>query len=121
MARAIVDSGADRTTVPVAWAPHLGIDLLHDCMEDEALTAAGSSQHYVFTDGVWVELLGEEVLIPVINFAPGSMVALGRNDFFDEHLVMIDQRGKRFFLESYPARKEDDPDDDDQFEVALAG
>jgi hypothetical protein len=34
---------------------------------------------------------------------------------------MVDQRGQRFFLERHPDREEDDPDDDDQLDVALAG
>jgi hypothetical protein len=120
--RAIVDSGADRTTLPANWAPLLGIDLLHDCIEEEPITAGGPTTHYAFGGGLWVELLGEEVLIPVVNFSHTLVFSLlGRQDFFDRYLVMIDQPGKRFFLERHPDREEDDPDDDDQLDVALAG
>lgn len=117
--RAIVDSGADRTTLPAHWARLLGIDLINDCVEDKTITGGGEATHYAFGGGIWADLLGEQILIPLVSFAPMLPFAfLGRDDFFERYLVVVDQRGKRFFLERHPDREEDEDDDPDVVLVA---
>jgi hypothetical protein len=114
---AIVDSGADYTTVSDEWAKVLGIDLETDCIPVEPTTAGGPTTHYVYTGGVWIEVLRDRLLIPAIFFAKDLRRSLlGRKDFFVHYLVAFDQRNSRFFLERLPVL---DDDDDDELDKAL--
>jgi hypothetical protein len=126
-AYALIDSGADSTTFSAEWAALLGISLEDHCEPVRALAAVeggdeGKFFYYAYTDGLTVEVAGEELFLPVVLFCKGLPFAvLGRRDFFDRYLVTFDQRNLRFFLERLPDPEEDhgelgrlpDPEGDD--------
>jgi Aspartyl protease len=115
--RAIVDSGADNTTLPEEWAKVLGIDLASDCLPMRASTAGAPSKVYAYTGGLRVEILREQLLLPTVCFSRElEQPLLGRRDFFTHYLVAFDQRNSRFFLERLPIL---DDDDDDELDKAL--
>jgi hypothetical protein len=127
VARAIVDSGADNTTLPADWADQLDIDLETECVKLRPTVAVAIPRnvdddehvHYVYPDGLWVEILGERLLLPTVSFCKGlTQSLLGRRDFFPHYLVAFDQRNLRFFLERLHDPEEDD--DPDELGAALA-
>lgn len=117
--RGLVDSGADRTTLSSEWAYLLGIDLEVDCAKEEVTLADGTpSWRYVYLDGLSIEVAGDDLFLDVVQFCERPPCAiLGRRDLFDRHLVLIDQRNQRFYLERVPV---DDEDDDPDVEFAVA-
>jgi hypothetical protein len=119
-ARALIDSGSDYTVFSHEWADLLGIDLINDCLPVDQKTAAGDPcVHFMYTRGLHVEVADERYTIPLVMFCMGLPIAiLGRYNFFERYLVMIDEPRRRFFLERQP---EDHPDDDDQLDHALVG
>jgi len=112
-ARALVDSGADFTTFSAEWAALLHIDLDEDCTKEPVTVASGATAyHYVYTDGLEVEVVGEKLKLDVVKFCKGLRLAyLGRKDFFGRYLVLFDQRELRFFLERRIDPDEGDDDD----------
>lgn len=120
-ARAMVDSGADYVTFSTDWARRLGIDIHVDCEPALASVADGrTSKRYVYTEGLEVEVAGERILLPVVMFCENLPIALlGRHDFFERYLVLVDQPNHRFFLERLPDIDDDDPDDDVELDPAL--
>ncbi len=119
-ARALIDSGADHITFSTDWAELLGIDIYVDCEPAIASVADGRlSRRYVYTDGLEVEVADERILLPVVMFCENLPIALlGRHEFFDRYLVLVDQPNHRFFLERLP-RPEEDEDDDPEPDLAL--
>lgn len=111
-ARAIVDSGADQTTLSHEWAEVLGIDLERDCSPVKASIASEQEAiHWAYTEGLWVEVLNESLFLPVAMFCKKLPVTLlGRRDFFDRYLVLFDDRMHRFFLERRPDLGDDGPE-----------
>jgi|HubBroStandDraft_6_1064221.scaffolds.fasta_scaffold247370_2 hypothetical protein len=114
---ALVDSGADFTTFSDQWAELRGIDLERDCEREEVgVMDERPSWRYSYADGLNIEVAGELMFLPLVKFCKKApFAALGRKDFFDRYLVLIDDREHRFFLERLPnpdERKRDDPDDD---------
>jgi Aspartyl protease len=99
--RAIVDSGADATTLPIEWARQLGIDVDRDCVREPCGTAGGETTGFVYLGSVKAIVLGEHITLTV-TFNEGLDVALlGRRDFFFWYKVEFDQRAKSFTLERY--------------------
>lgn len=99
--RAIVDSGADSTTLPTEWASKLGIDLDRDCVLKPCGTAGGETTGYAYPGDVEVIVLGKRLTItPTFNKGL-DVVLLGRRDFFFWFRVTFDQRAKTFTLERY--------------------
>lgn len=99
---ALLDSGADNTMFPLAWAKAFGIDQ-NACVEDDCNTVGGPAKQYVWSPGL-------DASVPVMNcdvhlnacFADGlAVVILGRHDFFDAFRVSFDQRAQSFTLQSY--------------------
>lgn len=119
-ALALVDTGADYTTLSDEWAELLGIDLEKDCTPMEvSIVDERTSTRYCYTGGLEIELVGEKLFLPTVMFCKGLPIAvLGRRDFFYRYLVLIDHRQKRFFLERMADPEEDD-DDDPDLSVAL--
>lgn len=104
---AIIDSGADCTTLPIEWAGKLGIDPEADCVEVPCITAAGEGTQLAYPDGIEAVILGERLPLSA-TFNPGlDCVLLGRRDFFDWYRVLFDQRSKSFTLDPYPERPGD--------------
>ncbi len=98
-------------------------DPISPATSESALIAAAEAAHtvktlqYEFTgsrefDGLWVEVLGEKLLLDTVLFcADLAQTFLGRRDFFRHYLVAFDQRNLRFFLERLLDRDEDDDPD----------
>jgi hypothetical protein len=113
-ARALIDSGADYITFSTDWAKLLGIDIHIDCAPATASVADGRvSKRYVYTDGLEIEVADERLLLPVVMFCEDLPIALlGRHDFFERYLVLLDQPNLRFFLERLPDTDDSDDEDD---------
>lgn len=102
-ARAIVDSGADHTTLSGDWAEILGIELEKDCFPIKAEVAGKPTTHWAFGTGLEVEVLGEPLFLPIAVFCPDlPVLLLGRRDFMERYFVMIDEPNKRFYIERRP-------------------
>lgn len=117
-----IDTGADITTLDADWAPQLGINLEHDCTRQEV--GAASDQpvyHYCYADGLTIKILGEDLFLPLVMFCKRKGIALlGRYDFFQRYLVLIDEPHKRFFLERLPDPVDDDEDDERDLDALAA-
>lgn len=101
---AILDSGADCTTIPVEMAPQLEVNIDLDCVRQECKGVGGAAIAYTFPDGVVGRVLGERYPLRA-SFVDGlDIVLLGRMDFFDWHRVSFDQRAKTFTLTPYEER-----------------
>lgn len=97
----LIDSGADRSVLPVAWAHHLGIDLEADCQESNSRTAGGMTTCYEVEGGVDAMILGERVTLQA-SFNRGlPWVLLGRDDFFSHFKVSFEHRAQQFTLQLY--------------------
>lgn len=118
---ALVDSGADFTTLSDEWANLLGIDLERDCeTEHVSVVDERPSLRYSYADGMNIEVAGELMFLPLVKFCKElPMTVLGRRDFFDRYLVLVDDRSHRFFLERLPNPEDDDPDDDVELDREL--
>jgi hypothetical protein len=98
----LLDSGADNSTFPLAWAKQLGIDK-EQCEIGECNTVAGKTKQYVWPDGVeaQVQAMGKTIRL-FAAFTEGlPVVVLGRHDFFAEFKVTFDQRACTYTLEPY--------------------
>jgi hypothetical protein len=111
---ALVDTGADYTTLPADWAKLLGIGLYRDCEEIEAqVVDREPSIRYSYTGGLAIQVLGERLFLPTVMFCEGLTIGvLGRKDFFYRYLVLLDQRRHRMLVERQADPDDDDPDDD---------
>jgi hypothetical protein len=99
---AIVDSGADATIFPAAWAAMVGIDIERDCVPRRCGTAAGETTVHCCRGGVEAIVLGERLRLGA-TFSQGlRFVLLGRRDFFNCFRVCFDQRAETFTVERYP-------------------
>ena len=117
-ALALVDTGADYTTLSDEWAELLGIDIEKDCQPMEvSIVDKRTSIRYCYTEGLTIEVVGEKLFLPTVMFCREPPIAvLGRRDFFYRYLVLIDHRQKRFFLERMADPEEDD---DPDLDIAL--
>jgi hypothetical protein len=98
---AILDSGADSTTFPLAWAARIGIDVERDCVPAPCDTAAGGTTGFYYPGDVEAIVMGEPLPLSA-TFNPGlGVVLLGRSDFFDWYKVLFDQRAKIFTIERH--------------------
>ena len=97
----IVDSGADYSFIPLAFASTLGIDLAA-CKREDCNTAGGMSTQYIWQAGLDAEVqaLGMNVHLKTA-FSETPFVLLGREDFFEAFKISFDHRGLKFTLESY--------------------
>lgn len=118
-AHALVDSGADNTTLSAEWARLLSIDLKKDCHPVRAWAAVDHEKpvwHYCYTEGLTVEVLDEKMFLPVVMFCTGLPVALlGRRDFFRRYIIAFDEQRRRYFLE-----RQLDPDEDEYNDLIQA-
>lgn len=98
-----MDSGADYSVFPSAWASHLGIDL-STCEKQDCETAGGpAKQYYCNNQTVEAEIqsMNERVQL-VAAFSDVIPVGLlGRGDFFAVFKVSFDERTQTFRLEKY--------------------
>ncbi len=101
MTRALLDTGADFTTFSHAWAEMLGIDLQDDCTPvDVSVAADENTTHLMYDKGMEIEVVGERMVLPIVFFCVNLPVALlGRRDFFNRYLVLLDNRESHFYLE----------------------
>jgi len=100
-ARAIVDSGADYSFIPITFAQHLGVDPAQ-CVQERCNTAGGVSTLYIWQAGLEAEIQQMRMRIHLKTaFSETPFVLLGREDFFNAFKVAFDQRAQRFTLERY--------------------
>jgi hypothetical protein len=94
---ALVDSGADSSTFPVAMMGVLGVSL-SQCVEGQCTTPAGPAPMYTYPPGLRAQLDGTEVHLAG-TFTPGQTVLLGRADFFSRYLLVgFNERAQTFML-----------------------
>lgn len=106
-AMALIDSGADCSMFPAAWARRIGIDLESDCEKTSAETAGGPADSYVYEPGISV-VIEDKTYGVHATFSKNLPVGLlGRQDFFVHHRVTFDERAKTFTLEPYDAHPEE--------------
>ena len=99
---ALVDSGADISTFPKAWASLLGIDFDVDCVSINGNTASGkdnSQRRYM--PGIHGLVLGHKVPLCAVFHPEIPVALLGREDFMNYFKVAFDQRRKVFIVEAY--------------------
>jgi hypothetical protein len=112
-ALALVDSGADRSIFPAAWAPALGIDLDQDCEQAPGNTAGGATTNFNYAAGIEAIFMGKRIKL-FATFNPGlPLILLGREDFFDTFHVSFDQRAKTMTISEYEASDLDAEADDE--------
>lgn len=118
-----IDTGADITTLDADWGLRLGIDLERDCTRQEVGAASDRPvYHYCYAEGLTIKALGEDLFLPLVMFCKRRGIALlGRYDFFQRYLVLIDEPRKRFFLERLPDPVDDDEDDERDLDAIAAG
>lgn len=97
----LIDSGADRSVLPVSWARHLGIDLDDDCEEASSRTAGGMATCYEYPAGIEAIILGHKVTLQASFNRDLPWVLLGRDDFFSYFKVSFEHRAQQFTLRLY--------------------
>ncbi len=97
----LIDSGADNSSFPAAWAEPLGIDLGCDCTAESCNTAGGAAKNHVLPAGIEAVMLGRYIRLAAAFNELLPFALLGREDFFGSFKVAFDQRGERFTLEAY--------------------
>lgn len=90
--RALVDSGADRTVFPSAWADAFGIDLA-TCKPADGRTAGGDAKILVSIETVTARFDDRRFGIHPCFMDGLHRALLGRDDMFEHFIVTIDQRG----------------------------
>ncbi len=92
---ATLDTGADITTLDADWAPQLGIDLANDCELVEVGAASDKPvYHHCYAEGLMIDVVGEPLFLPLVMFCKREGIALlGRQDFFQRYLALIDEPG----------------------------
>jgi len=100
--RALVDSGADVSLMPLEWAFDLG--LASNLRRERVIeTASGFGRLAQYDDAVQVEIRGSARIIRVgASFAEGlPFMLLGRADFFRAFRVLFDERAQTLTLDEY--------------------
>ncbi len=95
----IVDSGADVSLFPSAWAEPLGIQIA-DCETVIGGSASGGGQYHYWPEPIQATLLGKAFKLEAV-FGGNSEVLLGREDFLAQFELRLDQKKRRFFLDPY--------------------
>jgi hypothetical protein len=98
---ALLDSGADCSTFPSAWAAKIGIDVKKDCEACPGGTAGGTTTNYVYAPGVHAIVRKEKHTLKAVFNDGLGVILLGRDDFFSYYKVFFDQRAKTFTLTPY--------------------
>jgi len=88
---ALIDSGADATTLPDEWAEVLGIDL-DECPAVKVKTGSGITFHPEWTEPLSITVAEHKIEVVRPRFAPIHVVILGRRDFFMNFKVEFDER-----------------------------
>lgn len=96
--RALVDSGADYSILPTSYAHYLGVDL-DACDERPATTAGGTGKVLVHPLSLEAEIEAMNVRFAMAYTKQGNTILLGREDFFKEFRVTIDEPAQTFTLE----------------------
>lgn len=95
----LLDTGADTSQFPAAWAAVLGIDLAKDCQDAPGTTAGGTTTNSIYSGGMEAIVMGTKVKLAA-NFNRGlPIILLGRDDFLAYYTATFEQAKKRFTLE----------------------
>lgn len=98
----LLDSGADGSCFPEAWAEVLGIDL-DGCEQHSVQTGGGIGCHYDWHERLWLTVAGIDVRVRA-TFGPVGVAILGRHDFFAHFYVEIDEKAKLTHIEPHGSR-----------------
>jgi hypothetical protein len=96
----LVDSGADYSILPTSYANYLGVDL-RACEERPCTTAGGSGTVLVHPMRLEAEIQAMSLRFAMMSAFTehASTILLGREDFFKEFRVTIDEPAQTFTLE----------------------
>lgn len=98
----LVDSGADLTTMPIAWANELGVDLKRGTTKEIRMTlGAQPRKAYAPRETLIAEIAGRRVTLEPV-FAGVDELTLGRADLFHAFRVTFDERARELVLDPYP-------------------
>jgi len=90
--RALVDSGADGSVFPEDFADALEVNL-EECEQVKVHTGNGLAIHYCADKPVEAEIVGRVVGLRA-TFGPIGVPVLGREDFFSQFYVEIDEKNR---------------------------
>jgi hypothetical protein len=88
----LVDSGADGSVFPEEFAETLGVDL-EKCEQAKVHTGNGLAIHYCHAEPVKALIAGRKVDLRG-TFGPIGVPVLGREDFFSQFYVEVDERNR---------------------------
>lgn len=110
-AKGYVDSGADFTFIPMAWAAHLGVRLKGTSRQIKLGGAGGkgpdSVQALEPVDVIVAEIAGQEIALSPL-FSGLADFTLGRADVFRAFVVTFDERAGahgEVILDPYPSEE----------------
>lgn len=101
---ALVDSGADHTTLPIEFAEPLGVNIAAaEIVPVMHMTPDGpqSVACYRPTEPLTAEVAGRTFELDAV-FGPAWEPILGRSDLFRAFVVTVDERNRRTVLSPYP-------------------
>jgi gag-polyprotein putative aspartyl protease len=98
--RALVDSGADYSILPKSYANYLGVDL-SECVEQPCTSAGGTGTVLVHPVPLEAEIQALDVRFAMRSAfsEQASTILLGREDFFKQFRVTIDEPAQTFTIE----------------------
>jgi hypothetical protein len=98
----LVDTGADYSILPQGYAGYLGVDL-SDCDEKPCTTAGGPGVVRVHPIPLEAEVqaMGVRFAMRSAFTEYGNTVLLGREDFFKEFRVTVNEVDQTFTLEKF--------------------
>lgn len=103
VARALVDSGADVSLMPLEWVQRLRFAQEH-AVEQLVETASGAGTVATYDDVVRLTIARTRRSVNVgAVFADVPFMLLGRADFFRAFRVLFDERGRTVTLTEYDA------------------
>jgi hypothetical protein len=96
----LVDSGADSSILPISYASYLGIDLAA-CERIPCMTAGGTGFVLVHAIALEAELeaMNARFAMKSAFTEHGDTILLGREDFFSQFRVVIDEAEQTVTLE----------------------
>lgn len=101
---AVIDSGADVTTMSTQVAEVLGIDW-KNCRQGNVLGISGVTQHsYCDKLDITVKTLGDTFSIPVVFTETYIPILLGQEGFFDRYRIKFEKDHDTFEITRAPKR-----------------
>jgi hypothetical protein len=95
------DSGASRSVFPRKYARPLGIDILKDCSVQKVDTGNGIANQHMAPEPLKAWVAGREIELCAC-FGNIGVPVLGREDFFAEFLVLVDEVQRLVTITPHP-------------------